>query len=61
MLYYLLYEQLFPAISGFRVFRYHTLRTAFAGITAFFLCVVLGPWLIAKLREFQIGQYIREE
>jgi phospho-N-acetylmuramoyl-pentapeptide-transferase len=61
MLYYLLYEQLYPAISGFRVFRYHTLRTAFAGITALFLCVVLGPWLIAKLREFQIGQYIREE
>jgi phospho-N-acetylmuramoyl-pentapeptide-transferase len=61
VLYYLLYEQLYPAISGFRVFRYHTLRTAFAGITALFLCVALGPWLIAKLREFQIGQYIREE
>lgn len=61
MLYYLLYEQLFPAISGFRVFRYHTVRTAFAGITALFLCVALGPWLIARLREFQIGQYIREE
>ena len=26
-----------------------------------FLCVALGPWLIAKLREFQIGQYIRED
>jgi phospho-N-acetylmuramoyl-pentapeptide-transferase len=25
------------------------------------LCVALGPWLIAKLREFQIGQYIRED
>ncbi|HEY3840122.1 MAG TPA: phospho-N-acetylmuramoyl-pentapeptide-transferase [Bryobacteraceae bacterium] len=61
MLYYLLYEQLYPTISGFRIFRYHTLRTAFAGITAFFLCVALGPWLIGKLREFQIGQYIREE
>jgi phospho-N-acetylmuramoyl-pentapeptide-transferase len=61
MLYYLLYEQLYPAISGFRVFRYHTVRTAFAGITALFLCVALGPWLIKRLREFQIGQYIREE
>jgi phospho-N-acetylmuramoyl-pentapeptide-transferase len=61
MLYYLLYEQLYPAISGFRVFRYLTLRTAFAGITALFLCIALGPWLIARLREFQIGQYIREE
>ena len=61
MLYYLLYEQLYPTISAFRVFRYLTLRTAFAGITALFLCIALGPWLIAKLREFQIGQYIREE
>jgi phospho-N-acetylmuramoyl-pentapeptide-transferase len=61
VLYYLLYEQLYPAVNVFRVFRYHTLRTAFAGITAFFLCVALGPWLIGKLREFQIGQYIREE
>ncbi len=25
------------------------------------LCIVLGPWLIGKLREFQIGQHIREE
>ena len=61
MLYYLLYDQLYPAISGFRVFRYVTFRTTFASITAFLLCVALGPWLIAKLREFQIGQYIRED
>jgi phospho-N-acetylmuramoyl-pentapeptide-transferase len=61
MLYFLLYEQLYPYISPFRVFRYTTFRTAFASITALFLCVVLGPWLINKLREFQIGQYIREE
>ncbi len=61
MLYYLLYDRLYPAVSGFRVFRYVTFRTTFASITAFLLCVALGPWLIAKLREFQIGQYIREE
>jgi phospho-N-acetylmuramoyl-pentapeptide-transferase len=61
MLYYLLYEQLFPYFSPFRVFRYTTFRTAFASITALFLCVMLGPWLINKLRQFQIGQYIREE
>src|SRR5713226_8808759 len=61
MLYYLLYEKLFPYVSPFRVFRYTTFRTAFASLTALFLCVALGPWLIAKLREFQIGQYIREE
>jgi len=26
-----------------------------------FLALVFGPWLIRKLRELQIGQYIREE
>jgi phospho-N-acetylmuramoyl-pentapeptide-transferase len=61
VLYYLLYDRLYPAISGFRVFRYVTFRTTIASITAFALCVLLGPWLIRKLREFQIGQYIREE
>jgi phospho-N-acetylmuramoyl-pentapeptide-transferase len=61
MFYYLLYDRLYPAISVFRVFRYLTFRTTFASITAFLLCVLAGPWFIAKLREFQIGQYIREE
>jgi phospho-N-acetylmuramoyl-pentapeptide-transferase len=61
MLYFLLYEQLYRYASPFRIFRYVTFRTAFASITALFLCIVLGPWLIHKLREFQIGQYIREE
>ena len=61
MLYYLLYEQLQRYVSPFRVFRYTTFRTAFASLTALFLCIALGPWLINRLREFQIGQYIREE
>jgi phospho-N-acetylmuramoyl-pentapeptide-transferase len=61
MFYWLLYEQLYHYFSPFRVFRFITFRTAFASITALFLCLVLGPWLIAKLRQFQIGQYIREE
>jgi len=61
MLYYLLYEQLQRYVSPFRVFRYTTFRTAFASLTALFLCIALGPWLIKRLREFQIGQYIREE
>src|ERR671938_1894284 len=61
MLYFFLYELLSKSVSPFRVFRYITFRTAFASLTALFLCIVLGPWLIAKLREFQIGQHIREE
>jgi len=61
MLYYLLYEHLFKYASPLRVFRYVTFRTAFASMTALFLCIALGPWLIGKLRQFQVGQYIREE
>src|SRR5213075_2450143 len=61
MLYFLLYEKLFPLVSPFRVFRYNTFRTAFASLTALFLCIVLGPWLINKLQQFQIGQFMREE
>ena len=61
MLYYLLYEQLFPLFSPFRVFSYITVRTAVAGMTALGLGLILGPWFIRKLREFQIGQHIREE
>src|SRR5947199_5521305 len=61
MLYFVLYELLGKYVSPFRVFRYITFRTAFASLTALFLCIVLGPWLIGKLRQFQIGQFIREE
>ncbi len=61
MLYWLFYEKLFRHFTPFRVFGYVTFRTAFAALTALFLCLILGPWLIGKLREFQIGQYIREE
>ena len=61
MFYFLLYEHLQKYVSGFRVFRYTTFRTAFASITSLLLCIALGPWLIARLRQFEIGQYIREE
>jgi len=61
MLYWLFYEKLFHVFTPFREFGYVTFRTASASLTALFLCLALGPWLIAKLREFQIGQYIREE
>jgi phospho-N-acetylmuramoyl-pentapeptide-transferase len=61
MLYYLFYFVLRPYWSPLNVFRYITVRTAFASLTALFLCLVLGPWLIRKLQEMQIGQYIREE
>ena len=61
MFYWLFYEKLFHLYSPFRVFQYSTFRTAMAGLTALLLSIALGPWLIARLRQFQIGQHIREE
>ncbi len=61
MLYWLLYQKLFPYFRPFRIFRYLTFRTAFATITAMMIALLVGPYVIHKLREFQIGQYIREE
>ena len=61
MLYWLLFEKLFPVFSPFRVVQYVTFRTAYASLTALFISFVLGPWLIRKLQEFQIGQHIRED
>jgi phospho-N-acetylmuramoyl-pentapeptide-transferase len=61
MLYYLLYHVLQRYFSPLNVFRYITVRTAYASLTAMFLALVFGPWLIRRLRELQIGQYIREE
>src|SRR5882762_7661965 len=61
MFYWLFYENLFHYYSPFRVFQYATFRTAMASITALLISIVLGPWMIRKLREFQIGQHIRED
>jgi phospho-N-acetylmuramoyl-pentapeptide-transferase len=61
LLYWLLYEKLFPFFHPFRIFRYLTFRTAFASLTALLIALFIGPWVIQKLHEFQIGQYIRED
>ncbi len=61
MLYWLLYEKLFPFFHPFRIFRFLTFRTAFASLTALMIALFIGPYVIQKLREFQIGQFIRED
>src|SRR5438552_3097446 len=67
MLYHILYEFLYPLykywplLRVLNVFQYITFRTAYASITALLISLFLGPWLIARLRAFQIGQHIREE
>ena len=45
----------------FNVFRYITFRTAMALVTALILSLCLGPWMIRKLRERQIGETIRTD
>jgi phospho-N-acetylmuramoyl-pentapeptide-transferase len=60
MLYHLLPE-LTPYWSVMNVTQYITVRTSAASISAFLLGLVLGPWFIRKLREFQVGQIIRHE
>src|SRR5436190_16466838 len=61
MLYWLLYKQFYTFFTPFRLFRYLTFRISFASLSALFISMWLGPWLIRRLREFQIGQHIREE
>jgi phospho-N-acetylmuramoyl-pentapeptide-transferase len=60
MLYYLL-----PPLTSywgvFNVTKYITFRTAAASLTALAMGLLLGPWMIRKLQQFQIGQVIRHE
>ncbi len=60
MLYYLLYHfhQQFTVLN---VTRYITFRTAAASLSALFISLVFGPWMIRRLRNFQIGQVIRQD
>jgi phospho-N-acetylmuramoyl-pentapeptide-transferase len=61
MLYYLFFYLLRPHFSPLNVFRYITVRTAMASTSALLLSLLLGPWVIERLRDLQVKQYIREE
>lgn len=61
MFYYLRLLQSIDALSFMRVFKEVTFRAAWAAITALVISLIFGPRMIAKLRQFQIGQQIREE
>jgi phospho-N-acetylmuramoyl-pentapeptide-transferase len=60
MLYHLLYP-LHVTIPVLNVFRYITFRTAGASVTALALSLAVGPIMIRRLRDFQIGQVIRQD
>ncbi|HEX9920358.1 MAG TPA: phospho-N-acetylmuramoyl-pentapeptide-transferase [Candidatus Methylomirabilis sp.] len=60
----MLYHLLFPLhkyLIVFNVFRYVTFRTGGAIFTAFLISLLAGPFLIKKLRQYQIQQQIRPD
>jgi phospho-N-acetylmuramoyl-pentapeptide-transferase len=69
MIYYFLYELLFNhfkekdwyLVKGLNVFQYVTFRTAYASITALMISLLFGGKLIEALKQWNIGQQIREE
>src|SRR6185295_5671765 len=61
MFYYLRLLQSVDSLGFMRVFEQVTFRSAWAAITALVLSLIFGPRMISKLRQFPIGQQIREE
>lgn len=60
MFYHLIYP-LHIYVSFLNVFRYITVRAAFAAITAFVISLLIGKAVIALLKKLSIMQVIREE
>ena len=56
-----LFASLQKSVSFLNVFKYITVRTALAGITALALSLLLGPALIRFLKKNLIGQEIRSD
>ena len=60
MLYWLA-KLLTPHFSAFNVFSYLTVRAIFAVITGLGLALLLGPWMIEKLKFGRVGQVVRDD
>ncbi len=60
MLYYIFYS-LRDYWAGFNVFKYLTVRTAMASLTALLISLIFGPAIIRWLKKLNFGQYIRKE
>lgn len=69
MIYYLLYELLYThfkdkewyLVKGLNVFQYVTFRTAYASVTGLLIPLIFGGRAIQMLRDWNVGQQIREE
>ncbi|MDX9790631.1 MAG: phospho-N-acetylmuramoyl-pentapeptide-transferase [Candidatus Kapaibacterium sp.] len=46
---------------GFGLFQYITFRAALAAITALLISFIFGPYIIKKLRRYQIGEQAKSE
>lgn len=60
-MFYHIFYPLSSDFSVFNVFRYITFRSAYAGLTALGICLLLGPQMIRLLAKYQIKEKIREE
>ncbi len=61
MFYHLLYEYLGNYFQPFDVFKAITFRAVYSTATALVISLVLGPFMIRKLKQLRIGEHIQEE
>src|SRR4051812_45277796 len=69
MIYYIFYELIYNhfkekdwfLVKALNVFQYVTFRTAYATITALLISLFFGGKLIDALKQWNVGQQIREE
>lgn len=57
----MLHWLLSPDLTGVALFQFITFRTAASTLTAMLITLLFGGWAIRKLKDFEIGQHIREE
>ncbi len=57
----ILAEYLQTVETGFNVFGYLTLRAILGALTALAISLLVGPWMINRLSQLQIGQQIRAD
>ena len=56
-----LFDYLSQYHSGFNVFQYLTLRIILAALTALFTSLILGPYIIQKLKDANMYQSVRDD
>ncbi|HTU66983.1 MAG TPA: phospho-N-acetylmuramoyl-pentapeptide-transferase [Steroidobacteraceae bacterium] len=60
MLYWLA-KHLTPHFTALNVFSYLTVRSIFAVVTGLGIALLMGPWMIEKLRFGRVGQVVRDD